>query len=210
MNPTANTSQSYDKSTSDARAADDVPCKSTSSYNKMKTVRYVKYKTGAGVSCTYCGKWFAFKADADRHLRTHTGERPFKCHLCSYAAAQRITLVTHISCKHKSDHAIDIEAQIWRICNVYNWTFSGRCQATFKESFWDRINYSKFYRCWVVFTGYIWWSEMTLTGVLSFPDICLSNPTWTRAARDGNSTTCLLSVCIVHFATQIGIRKSTR
>ncbi|XP_047741765.1 zinc finger protein 536-like [Hyalella azteca] len=56
----------------------------------------------AGVlSCKYCGKHFVGRTDLERHIRTHTGERPYKCPLCPYSAAQKVTLKIHLEGKHK-------------------------------------------------------------------------------------------------------------
>lgn len=51
-------------------------------------------------NCRFCQKVFYGAVDLSRHERTHTGERPFVCHLCSYASAQLGNLHRHIRTRH--------------------------------------------------------------------------------------------------------------
>ncbi|XP_063628621.1 zinc finger and SCAN domain-containing protein 5A-like isoform X1 [Cydia splendana] len=50
-----------------------------------------------------CGKKFATKGDMEKHIRTHTGEKPFKCKQCKKSFAQRVSLRQHISSLHDED-----------------------------------------------------------------------------------------------------------
>ena len=44
---------------------------------------------------TPCNKAFNRKHDLERHERTHTGAKPFKCTICKMGFAQKINLTTH-------------------------------------------------------------------------------------------------------------------
>ncbi|XP_029111240.1 zinc finger protein 296 [Scleropages formosus] len=47
-------------------------------------------------ACEYCGKRFRNSSNLTVHRRSHTGERPYHCGLCSYACAQSSKLTRHM------------------------------------------------------------------------------------------------------------------
>ena len=47
-------------------------------------------------TCEYCGKIFKNCSNLTVHRRSHTGEKPYKCQLCSYACAQSSKLTRHM------------------------------------------------------------------------------------------------------------------
>ncbi|XP_026284876.2 zinc finger protein 271-like [Frankliniella occidentalis] len=48
------------------------------------------------LKCAFCFKAFHSKRDLARHLRVHTGERPFKCDNCMARFARKDKLVNHM------------------------------------------------------------------------------------------------------------------
>lgn len=46
--------------------------------------------------CQYCNKVFTNRSNLIVHLRSHTGEKPYKCQLCPYACAQSSKLTRHM------------------------------------------------------------------------------------------------------------------
>lgn len=57
---------------------------------------HLKKESRRNDTCEYCGKVFKNCSNLTVHRRSHTGEKPYKCELCSYACAQSSKLTRHM------------------------------------------------------------------------------------------------------------------
>lgn len=53
--------------------------------------------------CAFCGKAFLYMSKYRRHLKIHTGEKPFACLICNKEFSQKANLKTHMSTHYKVD-----------------------------------------------------------------------------------------------------------
>jgi len=57
----------------------------------------------ANFACGFCGYSARDNDNLNRHIRTHTGEKPFACPFCPHRASQKTHLKNHIALKHQKD-----------------------------------------------------------------------------------------------------------
>ena len=79
---------------------------SSSSYMMMMTS---SSSSANSFICNFCFRSFGFKSQLDRHIVTHTGEKPFKCPICFAKFSRMASVYRHA----RSEHHIELhEGQI--------------------------------------------------------------------------------------------------
>ena len=69
----------------------------------QKHMLYHRGETSKRYSCDLCDRTFDYLMKLERHLRYHTGEKPFVCASCDYAATEMPNLTKHRRVMHEDE-----------------------------------------------------------------------------------------------------------
>ena len=61
---------------------------------------------GGQFGCPFCSKVQNSKGDMNRHIKTHTGEKPYICDFCNYSSNQITNLKRHMERKHEKTFSL--------------------------------------------------------------------------------------------------------
>lgn len=77
-------------------------CRYSTPY-KIDLVKHIRVHTGEKpFSCPYCPARFAQKVNQTSHMRMHTGEKPYACVRCPYRTTRKNILRRHMYTHHSS------------------------------------------------------------------------------------------------------------
>ena len=69
------------------------------SHLQLQEDAFVQMPSGS-FACNFCRKTFPKKYHMIRHVRSHTGEKPFACFYCVFSCSQKFDLFRHCKLKH--------------------------------------------------------------------------------------------------------------
>nr|XP_027228472.1 zinc finger protein 300-like [Penaeus vannamei] len=81
--------------------------------------------------CTVCGKWVVSQSSLETHMRSHTGERPFKCDRCNNAFMRKGDMLRHMK-SHTGEKPY--------VCHYCSATFSRKDKLAFHIKRHDESN----------------------------------------------------------------------
>ncbi|XP_018396629.1 PREDICTED: zinc finger protein 235-like [Cyphomyrmex costatus] len=79
---------------------------------RFKSNRHL-YTVGKSYKCGTCHKEFKGKWHFNRHVKTHTGEKPYQCKLCEFKCSQKENLTSHVKSKHRNDERLKSNKDVY-------------------------------------------------------------------------------------------------
>lgn len=131
------------------------PKKFSSQWKLMQHLQRVHGKV-RDVQCDFCGKMYT-RQYLQNHLKTHTGERQYKCHICGASFVQNIHLKTHFK-----THSGVKDYQ----CDICGKSFALRCTLTYH---YRTHTGEKPYKCKVCNKAFVQLSSLTQHKQVHFP-----------------------------------------